>query len=48
MCESRIQQGLLQWKINITRLRQENILKINVQHTKSNGEFYSYLYLLGT
>jgi len=39
---------LLQGQTNKTRLWQENIFKINVEHTKSNGEFYFCLYLLGT
>jgi hypothetical protein len=48
MCESRIQWGFITRKNNKTKLWQENILKINVEHTKSNGEFYFYLYLLDT
>ncbi len=26
----------------------KNVLKISVEQTKDNGEFYLYLYLLGT
>ncbi len=33
---------------NKTRLWQENLLKIGVEHIKSNGKFYLYLYPLGT
>jgi hypothetical protein len=39
---------ILLQKINKTRLQQENVLKISVEHTKCNGEFYLYLYPLGT
>jgi hypothetical protein len=39
---------ILLQKINKTRLQQENVLKIGVEHNKGNGEFYLYLYSLGT
>jgi hypothetical protein len=35
-------------KKNRTRLQQENVPKIGVEHTKGNGEFCFYLYSLGT
>jgi hypothetical protein len=31
---------------NKTRLWQENVPKISVEHTEGNGDFYNYLYLL--
>jgi hypothetical protein len=45
--ETKIQQDFIV-KINKTRLWQENIPKTDVEQTKSNEEFYLYLYLLGT
>ncbi len=35
-------------KRNKTRLWQKNIPKIDVEYTKGDGEFYFYLYPLGT
>jgi hypothetical protein len=43
MCEQKSNKLLLQIR-NKTRLWQENVPKINVEHTKNNGEFYFYLY----
>jgi hypothetical protein len=46
MCKTIIQQDFIA-KINKTKLWQENISKSDVELTKSNGEFYLYLYRLG-
>jgi len=48
-CKTRIQLDLLQkWNKKIIRLWQENIPKINVKQIKRDGDFYFYLYTLGT
>jgi hypothetical protein len=49
MCKQESNKILLPWRNKIkTRLLQNNVPKTNVEQTKGDEEFYSYLYPLGT
>jgi hypothetical protein len=49
MCEQKSNKILLQIiNKNKTKIWEKKVSKTCVEHIKNNGEFYLYLYLLGT